>query len=317
MNTPVTAPVTSPLTLTPHLWYDKEAVEAARFYVSVFPDSAVDFVGQVRNTPSGDCDLVRFTLWGQPFMAISAGPMFRFNPSISFFVLFDPGRDPQARERLDATWDKLVDGGQALMPLDAYPFSARFGWVQDRYGLSWQLMLTDTSSESRPPIVPALMFTGEACGKAEAAGEFWREIFPGSQAGQLVRYGPGMEPNPAGSVMFSDFRLGNTWMAAMDSGFPHGFAFNEAISFVVPCEDQASIDHYWSKLSAVPEAEVCGWCKDPFGISWQIVPAEMDTLMRSGDQAGIDRLVQALLRMKKLDAAALRSAFEGTGSGQA
>ncbi|ESJ04677.1 3-demethylubiquinone-9 3-methyltransferase [Cupriavidus sp. HPC(L)] len=313
----MTTPVTAPVTLIPHLWYDREAVESARFYVSVFPDSAVDFVTQIHNTPSGDCDIVRFTLCGQPFMAISAGPMFRFNPSISFFVYFDPGRDPQARERLDAMWDKLTDGGQALMPLDAYPFSERFGWVQDRYGLSWQLMLTDPSGESRPPIVPALMFSGEACGKAEAAGEFWREIFPGSQAGQLVRYGPGMEPNPAGTVMFSDFRLGNTWMAAMDSGFPHGFSFNEAISFMVHCEDQATIDRYWSKLSAVPEAEACGWCKDPFGVSWQIVPAEMETLMRSGDQAAIDRLVQTMLPMKKLDVAALRSAFEAGSGGRA
>ncbi|MFX7883222.1 VOC family protein, partial [Acinetobacter baumannii] len=82
------------------------------------------------------------------------------------------------------------------------------------------------------------------------------------------------------------------------------FAFNEAISFLVQCEDQPTIDRYWSKLSAAPEAEACGWCKDPFGVSWQLVPAEMETLMRSGDQAGIDRLVQTMLPMKKLDVAA-------------
>lgn len=303
--------MTTAAKLIPHLWYDREALEAARFYVSVFPDAAIDFVGQVRNTPSGDCDIVRFTLWGQPFMAISAGPVFRFNPSISFFVNFDPGRDPQARERLDAMWEQLADGGQVLMPLDAYPFSARFGWVQDRYGLSWQLMLTDAAGASRAPIVPALLFTGDACGQAEAAGAFWREVFPGSQAGQLVRYGAGMDPNPEGSVMFSDFRLSDTWMAAMDSGFPHGFSFNEAISFVVPCADQQAIDRYWSKLSAIPEAEACGWCKDRFGISWQIVPDDIERLIRTGDQAGIDRLVQAMLPMKKLDAATLRAAFEG------
>lgn len=301
-----------PPTIIPHLWFDRQAVEAARFYAHVFPDSAVDYATQIHNTPSGDCDIVRFTVCGQPFMAISAGPLFHFNPSMSFMVIVDPTRDPEGRERIDAMWAQLVDGGQVLMPLDAYPFSPHFGWLNDRYGVSWQLMLTNPGGESRPPVVPALLFTGAACGQAEAAATYWQGVFPGSQAGQLVRWGPGMEPEREGSVMFSDFRLGNTWLMAMDSAQPHGFSFNEAVSFVVPCADQAEIDRYWTRLSAVPEAEACGWCKDRFGISWQIVPAEMETLMRSGDPAKIDRLVQAMLPMKKLDLAALKAAFDGT-----
>ena len=130
-------------------------------------------------------------------MAISAGPLFKFNPSVSFFVNFDPSRDPQAREHLDATWAKLSEGGQALMPLDAYPFSPRFGWVQDRYGVSWQLILTDPSGEPRPAIMPSLMFTGEVCGKAEEAGAFYRSVFDGSRAGRLVRYPEGMAAGQA------------------------------------------------------------------------------------------------------------------------
>lgn len=300
-----------PPTIIPHLWFDRQAVEAARFYAKVFPDSAVDYVTQIHNTPSGDCDIVKFTVCGQPFMAISAGPLFQFNPSMSFMVIVDPTRDPQGRERIDAMWAQLVEGGQVLMPLDAYPFSPHFGWLNDRYGVSWQLMLTNPGGESRPAVVPALLFTGAACGQAEAAGTYWQGVFPGSQWGQLVRWGAGMEPEREGSVMFSDFRLGNTWMMAMDSAQPHGFSFNEAVSFVVPCADQAEIDRYWTRLSAVPEAEACGWCKDRFGISWQIVPAEMESLMRSGDPAKIDRLVQAMLPMKKLDLAALKAAFDG------
>ncbi|MCS6953999.1 MAG: VOC family protein [Bryobacterales bacterium] len=305
--------MTAPL-ITPHLWFDKEAVEAARFYAVVFPNSSVEDIVTIRGTPSGDCDVVYFRLNGQPFMAISGGPHFRFNPSVSFIVNFDPGRDPQARERLDAAWGRFAEGGQVRMPLDRYPFSERYGWIEDRWGVSWQLILSNPDAEPRPFLTPALLFTGEVCGRAEEAGEFYRSVFPGSHPGRLARYPAGMEPNREGTVMFSDFRLGQTWFAAMDSGFPHGFGFNEAISFVVPCRDQAEVDYYWEKLSAVPEAERCGWCKDGFGVSWQVVPAELDAMMRCGDQARVARVVRALLGMKKLDLAALRAAFSGPGS---
>ena len=123
--------------ITPHLWFDTQAKEAAEFYCRAFPDSKVDSITTLRDTPSGDCDIVSFTLQGQPFMAISAGPLFRFNPSISFFVHFHPA-DADAQAKLDALWARLVDGGKALMDLGEYPFSKRYGWVQDRYGVSCQ-----------------------------------------------------------------------------------------------------------------------------------------------------------------------------------
>ena len=297
--------------ITPHLWFDTQAREAAAFYCDLFPDSQVDSVTTLHDTPSGDCDVVAFTLHGQPFMAISAGPMFTFNPSVSFFVNFDPSREPDAAARLERTWAVLIDGGQALMPLDAYPFSKRYGWVQDRYGLSWQLILSDPDGDPRPPIVPSLLFTGEVCGKAEEAGAFYRSVFDGSTAGQLVRYPDGASPDAPGSVMFSDFRLGDTWFAAMDSAHPHGFGFNEAISFVVTCRDQAEIDRYWAQLSSVPEAEQCGWCKDRFGLSWQITPAVLDELMVRGDRGTVDRVTRAFLEMHKLDVAAIEKAGRG------
>src|SRR5580765_6351762 len=294
--------------ITPHLWYDHQAREAAEFYCSVFPDSRIEAKVLLRNTPSGDCDLLYFKLCGQPFMAISAGPIFKFNPSVSFIVNFDPSRDAQAREHLDQLWAALIEGGQALMPLDAYPFSPRYGWVQDRYGLSWQLILSNPGGEPRPMIMPALMFTGEVCGKAEEAGAFYRSVYDGSRAGLRVAYPAGSAPDREGTMMYSDFRLGDTWIAAMDSAHPHGFGFNEAVSFVVSCRDQAEIDRYWAKLSSVPESEVCGWCKDRFGLSWQVAPIAMDELMAAGDQATIDRVVQALLPMHKLDLATLEAA---------
>jgi predicted 3-demethylubiquinone-9 3-methyltransferase (glyoxalase superfamily) len=305
MNLPETA-MSLVQPITPHLWFDSQAREAAQFYADVFPESKVDSTTTLRNTPSGDCDVVAFTLWGQPFLSISAGPVFTFNPSISFFVNFDPARMPDARQRLDALWKVLAEGGKVLMELDAYPYSPRYGWVQDRFGVSWQLILTDPKGDPRPPIVPCLLFTDARSGQAEAAGAFYRSVFEDSQAGQLVR-------DPArGSVMFSDFRLDRTWFAAMDSPEKHGFGFNEAISFVVTCRDQAELDRYWAQLSAVKEAEQCGWCKDRFGVSWQISPLVLERAMVSGDQALIDRVTQAFLPMKKLDVAKIEAAVRGT-----
>lgn len=300
-----------PKPITPHLWFDTQAKEAAEFYCSVFPDSSIQSVVQIHDTPSGDCDVVSFELHGQPFMSISAGPHFKFNPSVSFFVNFDPSREADAVARLDRTWAALTDGGQVLMPLDAYPFSPRFGWVQDRYGLSWQLILTDPAGEPRPAIVPSLMFTGEVCGKAEEAGAFYRSVFEDSQPGQLVRYPEGAAPDKPGTVMFSDFRLGDTWFAAMDSAHPHGFAFNEAISFLVHCRDQAELDRHWAQLSSVPEAEQCGWCKDRYGLSWQLSPVVLEEFMTSGDRATVDRVMRAFLDMKKVDIAAIEAAGRG------
>lgn len=297
--------------ITPHLWFDTQAKEAAGFYCSVFPDSRIDSVTVLHDTPSGDCDVVAFTLHGQPFMSISAGPLFAFNPSISFFINFDPSREPDAAARLDRTWAALVEGGQVLMELSEYPFSKRYGWLKDKYGVSWQLILTDPAGEPRPPIVPSLLFTGEVAGKAEDAGAFYRSVFEDSREGQLARYPEGSSPDKPGTVMFSDFRVGNTWFAAMDSAHPHQFAFNESISFMVHCRDQAELDRYWAQLSSVPESEQCGWCKDRFGVSWQITPIVMDELMTSGDQAVVDRVMQAVLQMKKLDVAAIEKAARG------
>lgn len=294
--------------ITPHLWFDTQAREAAEFYCSVFPESSIDSLVRLHDTPSGDCDVVSFTLWGQPFMAISAGPLFRFNPSISFLLDFDATRMPDARARLDRLWATLFEGGDALMPLGAYPFSPRYGWVTDRFGLSWQLNLRDSEGAPRPPLSPALMFTGVQCGRAEAAGSYYRGVFPDSCAGQLVRHPEGGTVDRPGTVLYSDFRLDRTWFVASDSGQAHGFGFNEAISFMVVCRDQAELDRYWAQLSHVPEAEQCGWCKDRFGVSWQVAPKLLGDLMRTADRTVVDRVTRAFLPMKKLDVGRIEAA---------
>ncbi|WP_019628119.1 VOC family protein [Thioalkalivibrio sp. AKL10] len=300
-----------PQKIVPHLWFDREAEQAANFYCSVFPDSNITHLTTLHRTPGGDCDVVSFNLWGQAFMAISAGPVFRFTPSISFMVNFDPSRDPDARMRLDNAWAQLAEDGHVLMPLERYPFSERYGWIQDRFGLSWQLILTDPAGEERPPIIPSLLFVGDVCGQAENASNFYLSTFSDSRRGQLVRYPGGMEPDQEGTVMFTDFMLEGQWFAAMDSAQPHDFAFNEAISFLVNCADQKEMDALWQRLSAVPEAEQCGWLKDPFGLSWQIVPEQLAAMMSDPNAARVDQVTQCLLKMKKLDLAALEAAYHG------
>jgi len=226
-------------------------------------------------------------------------------------INFDPSQDNEARQRIDAVWDKLMEGGKALMPLDKYPFSERYGWVQDRFGLSWQLIYTNPDGGERPLIIPSLLFVGDVYGKAEEASETYLSVFKDTKRGAIARYPAGMEPDKEGTIMFTDFRLEGQWFVAMDSARKHGFNFNEAISFIVHCEDQEEIDYYWEKLSAVPEAEQCGWLKDQYGLSWQIVPAIMDEMMRDEDPERLSRVTQAFLKMKKFDLAELQRVHAG------
>jgi predicted 3-demethylubiquinone-9 3-methyltransferase (glyoxalase superfamily) len=307
----------NPQRIVPHLWYDKEAKQAAAFYASVFPKSKVISAATLEGTPSGDADIVSFELWGQEFMAISAGPLFKFNPSISFIVNFDPlffgqadAPEKEARKTLDAVWERLAEGGKVLMPLEKYPFSERYGWIQDKYGLSWQLMIGKPDGDPRPAILPCLTFSGKSNGWAKSAIDLYLSVFRNSKRGLFVPYGPGQEPNKPGAVMFADFMLEGQWLAAMDSAAAHGFAFNEAVSLLVRCDTQEEIDYYWERLSAVPEAEQCGWLKDPFGVSWQVSPVIMEEMLREGTRDQIASVTQAFLSMKKFDLKALQAAYD-------
>ena len=185
-----------------------------------------------------------------------------------------------------------------LTELGEYPFSPRYAWVRDRFGMTWQLMLTDPAGEPRPFILPSFMFGGTNHANAEEATEAWIALFDDARRGALRRYGEG-GPIEAGAVMFTDFTLRGTWMAAMDSGAFHDFTFTPGVSMIVSCRDQEEIDRYWAGLSAVPEAEHCGWCVDRWGVSWQVVPHNIAELM--ADAATREKL----LRMSKINLACL------------
>lgn len=298
--------------ITPHLWFDKEAKEAAELYTALIPNSKIKQVQTLRDTPSGDCDMVSFELSGQPFMAISSGPLFKFNPSVSFHLRC------ATKDEVDATFARLSEGGKVLMPLGSYPFSNRYGWLEDKYGLSWQVILV-SAREMAQRIVPALMFVGRVCGKTEEALNFYAEVFQdapidaraSTNTNVVARYGRGEEPDREGTVRYASFMLLGQEFGAMDSARDHKFAFNEAISFMVPCDTQREIDYFWERLSADPTAGQCGWLKDKYGLSWQITPTILNQMLVGADKGGTTRVTQAFLRMKKFDIEAIRRAYEG------
>lgn len=297
--------------IIPNLWFNKNAEEAGAFYASVFPKTTtsvearypetdlLDFQKDFAGLPlvvGVEIDEYRFTL-------INAGDQFRPNPSISFMLNFDPrvlgGDAESAREALGRVWAALSEGGKALMPLQEYPFSPYYGWIEDRYGVSWQLMLVDpdglsTADEVRPFIVPSLMFGREAQNRAREAIDFYVSLFPDARIGTVAEYPAQSGPAPAGAIMYADFQLAGQWFAAMDNGADQEFGFDCGVSLEVDCADQEEIDHFWDAMSAVPEAEQCGWLADKFGVSWQIVPADMGELMAKPD--GYEHMMQ----MKKL-----------------
>lgn len=290
--------------ITTHLWFDTQAKEAAEFYTSTFPESRIKHTMTLHNTPSGSVDMLTIELMGEEFMLISAGPLFTFNPSVSFLIAC------KTKDEVDALWEKLSERGKALMELGTYPFSEQYGWVQDKYGLSWQIMLMgDRPIMQR--IIPTMMFVGDVCGKAEEAIQFYASVFHDSNVGNMMRYEAGEGPDKEGTIKHAALTLEGKEFAAMDSARMHEFSFNEAISFIVHCDTQDQIDYYWKKLSAVPASEQCGWLKDKYGFSWQIVPTSMDAMMKENDQEKIARVTEAFLKMKKFDIAELQRAAGG------
>ena len=217
--------------ITTHLWFDKEASEAGGFYTTLFKDSRVKGTTMLHDTPSGSVDIVTIDLAGQEFTLLSAGPLFKFTPAVSFLVACS------TREEVDELWKELSQGGAALMELGKYPFSERYGWLQDRYGLSWQVMLMGDRKIGQK-ITPTLMFTGAVCGKAEEAIRSYASVFHDSRVGDIMRYGEGEEPDKKGTVKHAGFTLEGREFAAMDSAHAHRFNFNEAISFMVHCKTQ-------------------------------------------------------------------------------
>ena len=290
--------------ITPFLWFDGQAEQDAKFYTGIFKSSRIESVSRYPEGspyPAGRVMTVEFRLAGQRFIALNGGPEFKFTPAVSFFV------DCKTRAEIDGLWRKVSRGGTALMGLDKYPFSERFGWVQDKFGVSWQVNLAGRAQT----ITPFLMFVGKQHGRAEEALKFYISLFKGSRIGKIVRYAAG-EEEPAGTVKRATFFLDGSQFMAMDSERPHPFTFNEALSFVVNCATQKEIDYFWKKLSAGGKEVQCGWLKDKFGLSWQIVPTALPELLSDPDPAISQSVMKAMMQMKKLDIESLKRAKQAT-----
>lgn len=277
--------------ITPNLWFDGNAREAAEFYINIFPSSAItggtsypnseeEGLADFQRDLAGKDLTVDFTLADLNFVGINAGPEFKPTPANSFMVNFDPSRMSDAKQQLDQLWSALSDGGEVLMPLDKYDFSEHYGWVKDKYGFSWQLILTDPDGDERPMIIPSLMFGGRVQNRSNEAIDYYVSVFKDSQKGMSYPYEQQIGPATPEALMFAEFTIGGQWFTANDSAVEQDFTFNEAVSYSVICKNQDEIDYLWDRLSNDPQSEQCGWCKDKFGVSWQIVPENMEELMK-------------------------------------
>lgn len=280
--------------ITPWILSYANGEEAVNFYNKVFEDSKI---GEIKRFPDsipgiepGSVLTASINIFGTDLYFLNGGPDVKPNPSISFFV------NAQTEEEIDKWWGKLMDGGKALMELQKYPFSEKYGWAEDKYGVSWQLSLTKEKSK----MVPLLMFTHENFGKAEEAMNFYASLFQNSSIGVISRYGK-ESGDQEGKINYAEFVLEGIDFKTMESNFDHKFDFNEAVSFSVECVDQKEVDHLWNGLIADGgEESQCGWLKDKYGVSWQIVPKALNELTNDPDPERAKRAIQAMLGMRKI-----------------
>ncbi|MFM6936165.1 MAG: VOC family protein, partial [Aquirufa sp.] len=182
---------------------------------------------------------------------------------------------------IDRIWAQLIEGGKIMMPLNTYPWSSKYGWVADKYGVNWQLMLDHVSGDK---VYPNLMFTGDNNGKAAEAIEFYTGIFPNSKTVHLSPYGEG-GADAAQHLSYAQFLLNNQAFGAMDSTHMHAFAFNEGVSNVIVVDSQEEIDYFWDQLTTGGKPGKCGWLKDRYGVSWQVVPSCLGKFMTNPETA--------------------------------
>lgn len=284
--------------ITPCLWFENQAEEASKFYTSLFSNSKITDVNrygkegyEIHGQSEGTVLTVGFELDGQPFSALNGGPMFKFNPSVSFYV------NCETAGEVDFLWKNLLEGGFEMMPLGNYDWSERYGWLNDRFGLSWQISL-GKKEDTGKKISPAFMFMGQQHSHAEEAVQFYTSVFPDSQVNWILKYGAG-ENEIEGSVKHAQFNISGQTFMIMGNSMTHDFNFNESFSFQVFCDTQAEIDYYWDTLTKQGSESNCGWLKDKYGISWQIIPTVLGKLMSDPDKSG--RVMQAFMQMKKFN----------------
>lgn len=296
------------LKINPFLWFDTQAEEAATFYTGIFNDSKIDSVtyygaegAAAAQRKEGSVMTVGFTLEGQEFAALNGGPVFELSPAISFFVNCDNEHE------MNTLWEKLSEKGTILTDLNNFAFIDKFGRLKDQFGVTWQLSIGTAMQK----ITPFIMFTGQQYGKAEEAMNFYISLFDHSGIIHIERHGPS-EEEFEGTVKQARFSINEQEFIVADSNKGHEFTFTPALSFVVKCDTQEEIDHFWNNLiqGGDENAQQCGWLLDRYGISWQIVPRTLDEMLTDSDTIKAERVMKAMLPMKKLNLKTLTEAYE-------
>lgn len=269
--------------ITPCLWFDGQAKEAATLYCSVFNDAKIASQSPI---------VSEISVGGQNFVLLDGGPMYKPNPSISFYYICE------TTEELDRIWNAFTKEGNVMMPMDKYPWAEKYGWVSDKFGISWQIALGKISTVGQR-ITPCLLFTGENYGRVNEAIEHYSSIFNDVKVDGILRYGDNEAPDTEGKVKHAQIVLNGQKLMLMESAAAHAFSFTEGVSLTVHCQTQEEIDHYWYKLTESGKESMCGWLKDKFGVSWQIIPVILSKLMSDPKKAG--KAAQAFMQMRKLD----------------
>ncbi len=290
--------------ITPFLWFEKDIDAIGAYYKELF-GATLKRAGGLDDTPSGHVDMGTLTIYGQEFQIMTAGPYLPFTPSVSFIV------SCASVDEVKELWNRILPTGKVLMDLAAYPFAEQYGWITDQYGVSWQIM--HMSGVPAPQkVTPTLMFAGARSGKGEEAMHLYADIFKPSAIDYTMHYEAGENTQTSGTLKHGGVTLDGYHMSLMDSGVKNDLDFNQAISFVVTCKDQAEIDYYWDALTKDGGNEVqCGWLNDKYGMPWQIVPEAMERMMSTGTKEQIARVTSAFMQMKKFDTAVLEHAFKG------
>lgn len=272
-----------PKPIYPCIWSNNQAKEIAAFYCSLFSHSHI-----ITEMPF----IVHLELDGFKCSIMNGGNRYKPNPSVSLFVTCETDAE------IDALWGKLSEGGSVLMPVDKYEWSERYGWCTDKYGVSWQLYKGKLSDVGNQKIAPFLTFVGNQLGNAEAAAKWYTFLFQNSEIQGIAHY-PKEIPQIGGMTMHAQFLLdGKVWMAS-DAAGEHLYGFDEGMSFVVECDTQTEIDFFWDNFTKEGQEGMCGWCKDKFGVSWQIIPADLGKWVSNPEKG--QKVVAAFMQMKKFD----------------
>lgn len=283
--------------ITPCLWFDHGAEEAAKFYASIFENSKITRISnytesgaQASGMKKDSVMFVEFELAGCPFQAINGGSYFKFNKAMSFAV------NCKSEDEINTLWNKLSQGGETVWKLQKYPWSEKYGWCVDKYGVSWQLII---NKEFKDKIRPAFLFGGNLIGKGEEAINYYTSKFDNSKVLDLQK-------DPETKNIYAVFTLENQEFVLMEG--PTEDTLTQSISLSVNCKNQEEVDYFW-KLSANGDGQ-CGWVTDKFGMPWQIVPAELEKLIYDADPVKSEHVLQAMYKMKKLDIAQLKAAYK-------